>query len=66
LSYGEDEEQIIGYVKENSRITLKETEELIQKSRMTASKKLKKLVERGILKRVAESKTDPTAYYEEK
>ena len=34
------------------------------KSKMTASKKLKKLVDKTILRKVAESETDPTAYYE--
>jgi len=60
----EDEKKIIEFVQEKEKITLKETKKLIDKSKMTASKKLKKLVDKTILRKVAESETDPTAYYE--
>jgi len=59
-----DEEKILATVKKEGSITLKDVQELIGKSRPTATKKLKSLVEKNLLRRVAQSSTDPTAYYE--
>jgi predicted HTH transcriptional regulator len=60
----EDEAKIVEFIQKQGTITLRETQELIGKSNKTASKKLKRLLDNKILKRNAESKTDPTAYYE--
>ena len=59
-----DEEKILATVKKEGSITLKDVQELIGKSKPTATKKLKSLVEKNLLRRVAQSSTDPTAYYE--
>lgn len=64
IELDQDEEKILETIKREDSITLKETQKLIGKSKPTATKKLKSLVEKGILRRAAESATDPTAYYE--
>lgn len=64
VELGEDAEKILETIKSEGSITLKEAEKLIKKSRPTARKKLKSLVDQGVVRRVAKSSTDPTAYYE--
>ena len=63
IKLDDDQKTIVDTVKQKGRITTKEVEKLIGKTHRTAFNKLNSLEKAGILKKVADSGTDPTGYY---
>lgn len=64
LELDEDQRKIIDYVSSKGKITTREAIELTGKVKRTVNRKLSDLQEKGALERMAESETDPTAFYQ--
>jgi DNA-binding NtrC family response regulator len=59
----ERQEMLVAYINKNGKITVNEYQNFALCSRRTAQRDLEVLVEKGTLKAIAKSSTDPTKYY---
>ncbi len=60
----EDEQKIVDYIREHEKANIKELESILNKSRSTVKRKVKKLVEQKYLVWKGKKQNDPHAYYE--
>jgi predicted transcriptional regulator len=64
IELDEDEQKVLTYIEEKGKASTKELESIMNKSKSTVKRKMKKLVEKKYLIWQGKSLRDPFGYYE--